>query len=675
MTTNATNRSIISIIFLLLVIIFQGCGNEVPKEVHQTVTLDGATVAIDGIEIVFPPNSISNESVFSVSVIDNDEALSLKPQGAELVSDMFKLELEDGTILDEIYLTFPLEDFSSYDSENLFVALNQNDTWTTIPSFVDTEAGVVRAVASHFSLSGVFYDAIGRKPKIESISPQPCPYIYKSDTFSMDRDILWEVLVEDPYQRVQKAVGNLRIYTLKGDLVAEAALDIGGPWRWPAELVGEKTSGGVMVGQLKKSDVNDVGLTSYKINTPLSEWDFRYGDGVSKLRFDVTLETDGAYVEETYTLEVSGGERDYFNLVSPENGAVVERSPTFVWETNDPLNPSKQQVELHICPNQDLRHRPVLGIFGGCEKLRLNDIADGLDDEVPKLNRRKWWWGLVVYGDSITGGNQESYRTCGNQFTVVEDASSNGGLESITGDVIAEPEQTPEVEVVVFSTETPSTPTPIPMPTATPLPTNTPTPVPTITPAPTLVSVENEDDFCAPLRGPNVLASETFGDEFLCGNFVLNLLESGDYWVSGRYAVDENLDPFGTGEFAINTICIQVDNLTTGELGEASCSFGGASSREFEGRGPIVGVSPPLFSSGDTLRVSMWVFEVVSRTSNNRIGLDPNDQEVDWPDTIDGRDMMNRDGKHGCFWGMSEPCSFAQDIQAVYPYQKTFEVP
>lgn len=176
-------------------------------------------------------------------------------------------------------------------------------------------------------------------------------------------------------------------------------------------------------------------------------------------------------------------------------------------------------------------------------------------------------------------------------------------------------------------------------------------------------NVANEDDYCAPLQGPDIFASVTFEDDLLCGNHYLQLLDDGTYGVYGRYRVVEGASLFGRNRFYIGFQCTQVDNLTTGELGIAGC-LGGSSGREPGDRWRKDRTDFPAIQSGDTIRTTYWIFRIDDGERDGQfLGF-----TTDTQPTVNGINLWNCGSS-------SADCQIPPDIQYAYRYQTTMQVP
>jgi len=188
--------------------------------------------------------------------------------------------------------------------------------------------------------------------------------------------------------------------------------------------------------------------------------------------------------------------------------------------------------------------------------------------------------------------------------------------------------------------------------------------------------VENEEDYCAPLRGPDILASETFADSFLCGNTYFQVDDEGQITAYLRWAVIDATVPFDSPPTAedhhghFRTRCFQADNLTTGELGYGRChgDFGSSlspGSKDTEARLTLV---IPDSWTGDEIQLTFWIIEFYRQiqsgsTASVRIG--PPRKEI-----------LSLDGKiyHECK-KQEAACSFSQDTPAAYVYKITMQLP
>lgn len=189
-------------------------------------------------------------------------------------------------------------------------------------------------------------------------------------------------------------------------------------------------------------------------------------------------------------------------------------------------------------------------------------------------------------------------------------------------------------------------------------------------------TVENEENHCAPLHGPDILASETFDDNFLCGNTYFQADNEGQITAYLRWAVVDPTVPFGSpppvkGDYGnFTSRCLQADNLTTGELGYARChsDFGSSidpGSKDTEWRLSLV---IPSSWTGDEIQLTFWIIDIYRRlqstsTESKRIG--PPREEIL---SLDGRVY------HECKKQESK-CSFSQDTPAAYIYRITMKLP
>lgn len=191
----------------------------------------------------------------------------------------------------------------------------------------------------------------------------------------------------------------------------------------------------------------------------------------------------------------------------------------------------------------------------------------------------------------------------------------------------------------------------------------------TIELAPITDSVENVDNYCASLRGPDVLSSEIFGDKYFCGNHYLKRGDSG-LVVVNRYQVGDDYAPFGDNSFYIGFQCLQSDNLSTGELGKASCSASRYPVRKAEKVNGSWNVIPESWL-GDKIQTTFYVFYLHDgRSSSSSQYVGEWRSEINEPTAIDGREIFSH-----CNQGGEESCSISPDISVPFKYQTTMQLP
>ncbi|MFC1959499.1 hypothetical protein ACFLYO_02205 [Chloroflexota bacterium] len=178
--------------------------------------------------------------------------------------------------------------------------------------------------------------------------------------------------------------------------------------------------------------------------------------------------------------------------------------------------------------------------------------------------------------------------------------------------------------------------------------------------------VVNENDYCAPRQGPDIYDSALVSDDMLCGNIYVRQWSEESYIVASRYRIQDDFDPFGNGSFTFGYTCLQADNLTTNELGEASCIQ--ADRYRSGDRWSGLFFELPDTWAGDRIRVTYWVFYLHdgSPRTNGEYGPWSHENE---PTTVDGV------GIWGCNTNSSPPCRIPPDMPAAHRYEVTMQIP
>lgn len=255
------------------------------------------------------------------------------------------------------------------------------------------------------------------RPRIYDIQPTPDPYIFAvSDNWKLTKDIVLNVDVEDPANRIREASVKMRFYTHGGEILVAAVEWLGHPWSWIAE--GKPELGAIA--PLERDQTQSPGLSRYSADIPLSRIAFTHkgtGTGVGSIRFDIRLETDGWDVTSSYSLIISGGELEVVRLETPQDGDVFGSTPSLKWEIQEGGVSHNQKMDVHICetPDLDTHH-------GACVivPIEVDELSTQLSSEqISKRKPGRYWWGIVVSRPTIAGW-KPAFQTNSNRFTITK---------------------------------------------------------------------------------------------------------------------------------------------------------------------------------------------------------------------------------------------------------------
>ncbi len=177
--------------------------------------------------------------------------------------------------------------------------------------------------------------------------------------------------------------------------------------------------------------------------------------------------------------------------------------------------------------------------------------------------------------------------------------------------------------------------------------------------------VQNENEYCKKLIAPEVLDSVTFGDKFMCGNYILS--KSGNHYkLRTRYEVY----PTGANVY-FGAHCQQIRNLNTGVRAPAHCWVG---QPDFRARRDFILPQHIEASSGDTIEIAWFIFSIrLSQNGNSQyVGMDPENPDT-YPVTIKGDKLGTTvNNKKVC---LSSACNFNNNIDAPHVFISKLRIP